>query len=66
MAELPKDEPPVVSAFFILNGGTFFTRSCLSISAQFYIPFTPSILEIEEVLPSLVTFLQRSFDGIYN
>jgi hypothetical protein len=36
-------------------------------SAQFYILFTsPMILEIEIVLPSLLTSLQRSFDGIYN
>jgi hypothetical protein len=36
------------------------------ISAQFYIPFASSkIVEIEIVLLSLVTFLQRSFGGIY-
>jgi len=67
MAELPKDGPPVSSAVFILNGGTFFIWLVLLTSAQFYIPFASSmILEIEIVLLSSVIFLQRSFDEICN
>ncbi len=52
---------------FILIGGKFFIWSLLLTSAQFYIPFASSmILEIKIVFLRRITFLQRSFIGIYN